>query len=133
MTARRGNVDLAEVRAAARRQAGRETAGIRDIAGYLDRAVTDRAHREVIGPLLPGTGASGTVTCSGRTIATWGDPAVAEMAFSVSKTLLSVVAGVAFDRGMLAHPVRNVLESVPVPAGPVPAIRTRRGGCRSGP
>ncbi|MGC5019641.1 serine hydrolase domain-containing protein [Micromonospora sp. DT47] len=94
--------DLDTVRAAVARQAERVTAGIDDMPRYLAAQVADESHREVTGPLLPGTGASGVVRHRGEVIATWGDPAKPEMLFSGTKSVLATLAGLAFDRGLLA-------------------------------
>ncbi|MDG4789309.1 serine hydrolase [Micromonospora sp. WMMD1102] len=95
------NIDLTSVRDAVRRQARRATSGIDDMAGYLSEQVADESHREVTGPLLPGTGASGVVRHQGRVVAEWGDAAIPEMLFSGTKSVVATVAGVAFDRGLL--------------------------------
>jgi CubicO group peptidase (beta-lactamase class C family) len=94
-------VDLTAVAAAAQAQAARITTGIADMPEHLAAQVADRSHREVIGPLRAGTGASGVVVHRGWVLAEWGDPTAVEMAFSVTKTFLSLVAGVAFDDGLL--------------------------------
>jgi CubicO group peptidase (beta-lactamase class C family) len=94
-------VDVASTRAACARQQRRVTQGIDDMPAYLARQVGDRSHREVIGPLLPGRGASGVVRHDGRPIATWGDPTVPEMLFSATKSIVALIAGVAYDRGWL--------------------------------
>ncbi|MEU3453680.1 hypothetical protein ABZ671_08760 [Micromonospora sp. NPDC006766] len=94
-------IDLDAVRAAVARQAERVTEGIQDIARYWDAQVADESHREVIGPLLTGTGASGVVRHHGEVVATWGDPAVPEMLFSGTKAVVATLAGVAFDRELL--------------------------------
>ncbi|MFE9691729.1 hypothetical protein [Micromonospora sp. NPDC005806] len=52
-------VDLDAVRAAIARQAERVTEGIDDMDRYRAAQVADESHREVTGPLLPGSGASG--------------------------------------------------------------------------
>jgi CubicO group peptidase (beta-lactamase class C family) len=60
----------------------------------------------------------------GYIVAEWGEPARVDMSHSVTKSLLSSVVGVAFDRGMIASlddPVRDYV-------GPIsPTIRARRG------
>lgn len=61
-----------------------------------------------IGPLAPHAPASGLVIRHGRIVAEWGDTRVADMANSVSKTFLSAVAGIAFDR----HLIRDVNDPV---------------------
>lgn len=93
--------DAAAVAQAVRAQAGRPVAGIDDMASYLACQVSDASHREVLGPLLDGQGASGVVVRRGAVLASWGDPSRAEMAYSATKSVLSLVAGVAFDDGAL--------------------------------
>ena len=83
------------------RQSGRPVAGAADMASYLAAAVSDSSHREVVGPLLDGGGPSGVVLRRGVVIARWGNLARPEMAFSATKSVLSLVAGVAFDDGLL--------------------------------
>jgi CubicO group peptidase (beta-lactamase class C family) len=94
-------MDLDAVRRAARDQSERVTAGIHRIDEYCAAQNRDDSHRDVIGPQLTGTGASGVVVCDGVAVAEWGDPHVPEMAFSVTKSVLSLVAGLAFDDGLL--------------------------------
>ncbi|MFI0822443.1 serine hydrolase domain-containing protein [Streptomyces sp. NPDC021098] len=78
------------------------------MAAYLDAQVADASHREVVGPLLDGGGASGVVVRRGAVIASWGDPGRVEMAYSATKSVLALVAGVAHDDGVLEldEPVR---------------------------
>lgn len=76
-------------------------AGVDDMASYLDAQVSDASHREVVGPLLDGQGAGGVVVRRGTVIASWGDSTRAEMAYSATKSVLSLVAGVLFDDGRL--------------------------------
>ncbi len=86
----------------------------RDIDSYLAAQVDDASEREVIGPLLAASGGSGVVLYLGREVGRWGDPAVPEMAFSATKSVVSVVAGVAYDRGLLV-PDQRVSEVVDLP------------------
>jgi hypothetical protein len=81
-------VDAAALARAVRAQAGRPVAGIDDMASYLADQVSDASHREVIGPLLDGHGASGVVVRAGTVLASWGDPMRAEMAYSATKSVL---------------------------------------------
>ncbi|MCW3817553.1 serine hydrolase [Micromonospora sp. DR5-3] len=107
-------IDLAAIRAAVARQAERVTEGIEDIARYRDAQVADESHREVTGPLLAGSGASGVIRHRGELVATWGDPATPEMLFSGTKAVAATLAGVAFDRGLL-DPATPVLATVDHP------------------
>src|SRR5579864_6063102 len=79
----------------------RATPGIADMTRYLAKQVADTSHREVLGPLQPAVGASGVVWHAGERLASWGDPGAPEMLFSATKSFVSLVAGVAFDRGLL--------------------------------
>jgi len=54
-----------------------------------------------LGPLHPRGGVSGVVWQHGREIAAWGEPARADQTFSVAKTYLALLAGVAQHRGLL--------------------------------
>ncbi|HTK78950.1 MAG TPA: serine hydrolase [Rhizomicrobium sp.] len=61
-----------------------------------------------IGPLTPHAPANGLIVRHGYIVAEWGDTRAVDMTHSVTKTFLSSVAGVAFDR----HMIRNVHDRV---------------------
>lgn len=105
-------VDTAALARAVREQSERPVPGIGNMASYLAAQVADTSHRSVVGPLLDGRGASGVVVRHGAVIASWGDPDRVEMAFSATKSVLSLVAGVAFDDGLLRldEPVRRSVD-----------------------
>lgn len=90
------------------------TSAAQDIGTYLAAQVADATARDVIGPLLAASGGSGVVLYRGREVGRWGDPAVPEMAFSATKSVVSVVAGVAFDAGLLV-PGQRVSEVLDLP------------------
>ena len=90
------------------------TSQARDIDSYLAAQVDDATERDVIGPLLAASGGSGVVLHGGREVGRWGDPAVPEMAFSATKSVVSVVAGVAYDTGLLV-PDQRVSEVLDLP------------------
>ena len=92
-------VDLGAVELAVAEQASRRVSGVGDMAAYLATQVGDVSHRDVLGPLLDGSGPSGVVVRRGTVLASWGDPTRVEMAFSATKSVLSLVAGVAHDDG----------------------------------
>ncbi|MCP2255008.1 CubicO group peptidase, beta-lactamase class C family [Prauserella aidingensis] len=107
--------DLDALHEAVRRAERRVTPGIDDIAAFHAAQVADLSHRDVTGPLLPGSGASGAVSFRGRIVATWGDVDRPEMCFSLTKTVLSVIAGVAFDRGLIPDVEKPVEDTVDLP------------------
>lgn len=94
------------------RYSRRWTEEARDIAAFLDRQVDDATDRDVIGPLLPALGGSGVVLHAGNEVAQWGDPTAPEMAFSATKSVVSVVAGIAYDDADLRpeQPVHQVVD-----------------------
>ncbi|WP_432040111.1 hypothetical protein [Streptomyces cucumeris] len=58
-------VDAEAVAEAARQQAARPVPGVGDMASSLAARVADDSHRDVIGPLLHGGGASGAIVRRG--------------------------------------------------------------------
>ncbi|MFC5500221.1 serine hydrolase domain-containing protein [Caenimonas terrae] len=75
-----------------------------------DRETTGNwgVHREdpppwnrLLGPVHDRGPVSGTVVVDGKTLASWGEPKRADLTFSVAKTYLALLAGVAHDRGLL--------------------------------
>ena len=104
-------IEQAQIDAACRSQAARQTEGIQDIERYLAGQVGDASHRDISGPLLAGSSASGVVLHDGGQIGSWGDPDAPEMLFSATKSFVSLVAGVAFDQGRL-DPGQPVCEAV---------------------
>ena len=55
----------------------------------------------LLGPVHDRGPVSGTILVDGRTLASWGEPRRADLTFSVAKTYLALLAGVAHDRGLL--------------------------------
>jgi CubicO group peptidase (beta-lactamase class C family) len=70
----------------------------------------------LLGPVQPRGPASGVVVHRGREVASWGEPDRADLTFSVAKTYLAILAGVAFDAGVLPDPDEPVCERVAVDA-----------------
>jgi CubicO group peptidase (beta-lactamase class C family) len=75
-----------------------------------DREVTANwgVHRDdpppwnkLLGPVHSRGPVSGTIVVDGRTLTSWGEPDRADLTFSVAKTYLALLAGVAHDRGLL--------------------------------
>ena len=75
-----------------------------------DREVTANwgVHRDdpppwnrLLGPVHSRGPVSGAIVADGKTLASWGEPKRADLTFSVAKTYLGLLAGVAHDRGLL--------------------------------
>lgn len=67
-----------------------------------------------IGPFKSRGPATGLIVYKGYVIAEWGEPARVDMTFSVTKSFLSTVVGLAYDRGLIADLNRRVVEDVPI-------------------
>jgi CubicO group peptidase (beta-lactamase class C family) len=91
----------------------RQAPGVADMTAYLQAILEGQTHAEVIGPVRDPAGTSGLVVHRGEVVAQWGDPASVEMCFSVSKSYLALVAGIAFDRGLLPDLHEPVAATVP--------------------
>ena len=67
----------------------------------LWRNLSREPHNEVIGPTKARGDVTGIVVRKGYIVAEWGDPKRVDMTFSVSKSFLSTVTGLAWDRGLI--------------------------------
>ena len=83
-----------------------------------------------VGPFKPRGDATGVIIRNGYVIAEWGDPARVDMTFSVTKSFLSTVVGLAVDRGMIRS-VDDTVQSYMAPvlhaAAPALAVEGGRG------
>ena len=84
-----------------------------------------------IGPIRERGDPTGIVVRRGYIIAKWGDPTRVDMTHSVTKSMLSSVVGVAFDRGMiksLDDPVKDYVGPIQVYAATPSANKSDRLG-----
>lgn len=65
------------------------------------------------GPVHARGGVSGVIRVRGEEVARWGEPDRADLTFSVAKTFLALLAGVAHARGLLPDPQQRVAERLP--------------------
>lgn len=88
----------------------------KDLAADIVNSFRNEApYNTLIGPTQERIGANGVIIRRGAVVAEWGDTARVDMTFSVTKTFLSTVAGLAYDRGL----IRSVHDRVApyMPAG----------------
>ena len=69
-------------------------------------------HNRLLGPVSARGGPAGLVIQDGRELARWGDPNRADLTFSIAKTYLALLAGVAHDRGLLPDPDEPVIRRI---------------------
>jgi CubicO group peptidase (beta-lactamase class C family) len=89
-------------------------------------------HGEAVGPFKERGAANGIILRNGYIVAEWGDVQRVDVTFSVTKSFVSTVVGLAFDRGLISDlhaPVRTSMAPIVALAGapgghalvPVPA------------
>lgn len=87
-----------------------ETTWDRDVDGAWGVHVQDPPPwNRLLGPVHARGPVSGVITLKGKTLTSWGEPQRADLTFSVAKTYLALLAGVAHDQGLLPdvnEPVR---------------------------
>src|SRR5580692_10331443 len=94
---------------AARHAAESETKWSRDLAAEIPRQFDEAPPwNAVLGPVRPRGGPNGLVLRGGHIVAEWGNTWQIDQTFSVAKSYLSILAGLAFDRGL----IRDVHEPV---------------------
>jgi CubicO group peptidase (beta-lactamase class C family) len=88
-----------------------ETPWPRDLRAHLDSGHFEPPpHNAVIGPIFPRGAPNGLILHRGQRVASWGDTRQADMTFSVAKSYLSLLAGIAWGDGLLTdldEPVRE--------------------------
>ena len=79
-----------------------EATGNKDLAIETPIQFRNEApYNNLIGPTQPRTGVNGVVIRHGYVAAEWGDTARADMTYSVTKSFLSTVVGLAYDRKLI--------------------------------
>jgi CubicO group peptidase (beta-lactamase class C family) len=72
-----------------------------DPGAYLRERFAGLSHQEIVGPTTTRTGVNGIVVKDGYIVAEWGDTDREDMTFSVTKSYLSTVAGLAWADGLV--------------------------------
>jgi CubicO group peptidase (beta-lactamase class C family) len=89
-----------------------KVADSRDLRIAVPLEYAHEAFNTPIGPLKPHAPANGVILRHGYVVAEWGRTRDVDMTFSVSKTFLSSVAGVAFDKGLIKNVNDRVIDYV---------------------
>jgi CubicO group peptidase (beta-lactamase class C family) len=86
--------------------AAHETGWARDM--YINGIFVGSAHvddkppyNQPMGPVFPRSGANGLLLRHGRLVAEWGDTLATDMTFSIAKSYLAILTGLAVDRGLI--------------------------------
>jgi CubicO group peptidase (beta-lactamase class C family) len=79
-----------------------ENPDTRDLSvAIVNQFRNESPYNTLIGPTQPRGGPAGVIIRNGSVAAEWGDTSRADMTFSVTKTFLSTVVGIAVDRGLI--------------------------------
>jgi CubicO group peptidase (beta-lactamase class C family) len=108
----RAGFDPARLRSAIDFAVANETAKPRDLALTIALTRAREPFDAIIGPTQPRGAPTGVILLGGYVVAQWGEPDRVDMTFSVTKSFLSTVVGLALDRGKIQDvnaPVRGVL------------------------
>jgi len=79
-----------------------EYTGSRDLRIATLESFKSEPFHEILGPTKQRGGPAGMILKNGKLVAQWGDVERVDMTFSVTKSFLSTVAGLAVDRGLIA-------------------------------
>ena len=121
----RVGMDSARLREAVAFHLAHESRAPRDLLQAHYQSFGREPFGEPVGPFKPRGDPTGVVVRRGYVVAEWGDPRRVDMTFSVTKSFLSTVVGVAYDRRMirsLDDPVAAYMAPV-VPLDPGAAAR----------
>lgn len=91
----------------------RESREPKDLKVAIALSQAGEPHNQIIGPVKERGSVNGLILRHGYIVAEWGDTRRVDMTFSVTKSYLSTVAGLAFDRGLIRSvhdPVREYVQ-----------------------
>ncbi|WP_088340048.1 serine hydrolase domain-containing protein [Robiginitalea sediminis] len=91
---------------------GNEYTGSRDLRQAILEGFRREPYHEILGPVKKRGGPAGMILKNGYLVASWGDTRRVDMTFSVTKSFLSTVAGLAVDRGMIPGTDSRVGETI---------------------
>lgn len=92
---------------------GNENPNTKDLAVDIATTFSREPYSSLIGPTKPRGAMSGVILRGGYIVAEWGDTARVDMTFSVTKTFLSTVVGLAWQRGLIGDVTDRVAPYVP--------------------
>lgn len=117
-------VDSAKLAEAVRFAMDNEARAPRDLEQAHYASFGREPFGEGIGPFKPRGPNSGVILRGGYVVASWGDPDRVDMTFSVTKSFLSTVVGLAVDRGL----IRSIDDLVHTSQPPTYALRLAADG-----
>ena len=98
------NIDTSKLQEAVSFAKSNEYSGSRDLRIAILKGFEREPYHEILGPTKKRGAPAGMILKNGRIIAQWGDTKRVDMTFSVTKSFLSTVAGLAVDNGLISSP-----------------------------
>jgi CubicO group peptidase (beta-lactamase class C family) len=89
-----------------------EYSGSRDLRIAILKGFEQEPYHEILGPTKKRGGPAGMILYKGHRVAEWGELRRVDMTFSVTKSFLSTVAGLAVDQGLIPSTTQPVGELV---------------------
>lgn len=106
--------DKAALEEAVRFAEAREIPWPRDLRAHLESGYFEPApFNEILGPIRPRGGPNGLISRHGAIVASWGDTRQVDFTFSVAKSYVSLLAGIACADGLISdldEPVRRTVD-----------------------
>src|SRR3954465_151658 len=93
--------DAARLKAAIEFAVTNQSPDPRDLRRAHDLSFAREAYGEPLGPFQPRGDPGGVIVRHGFVVAEWGEPDRPDMTFSVTKSFLSTVVGLALERGLI--------------------------------
>jgi len=109
------NVDAAKLDAAIQFAAANENPASKDLAIALATSFGREPFDTPIGPVKPRGALSAIVVKNGYIVAEWGDTGRVDMTFSVTKSFLSTVVGLLWQKGLIRDVTELVRDYMPTP------------------
>lgn len=89
-----------------------EYSGSRDLRIAILKGFEREPFHEILGPTKKRGGPAGMILKNGYIVAKWGDIKRVDMTFSVTKSFLSTMAGLAVDKGLIANTDDKVIDYI---------------------
>ncbi|EAR02705.1 serine hydrolase domain-containing protein [Maribacter sp. HTCC2170] len=102
-------IDTEKLQAAVEFANNNEYSGSRDLRIAILKGFEREPFHEILGPTKKRGGPAGMILKNGYVIAKWGDTKRVDMTFSVTKSFLSTIAGLAEDHGLIAN-TKDIVE-----------------------
>ncbi len=97
------NIDIIKLDDAIQFAKSNEYSGSRDLRIAILKGFEREPFHGILGPTKKRGGPAGIILKNGYVVAKWGDTKRVDMTFSVTKSFLSTVAGLANDKGLIAN------------------------------